>query len=64
MGFIAYTGIDISKEYEVVSHIRDDALNKVVDPLSKNVLKGAADSNFDKIVNGAINKLKDSGGNK
>ena len=64
IGFIAYTGIDITKEYEAVSHIRDDTLSKVVDPLSKKVLKEAADSNLDEIVNGAINKLKDTGGNQ
>ena len=62
VGFVAYTGIDITKEYEAVSELRDDALNKVIDPLSKTVLKEAADSNLDEIVNGAVNKLKDKGG--
>ena len=64
VGFVAYTGIDITKEYETVSHIRDDALTKVVDPLSKTVLSGAANSNLDEIINGAVNKLKDAGGNQ
>ena len=64
VGFVAYTGIDITKEYEAVSHIRDDALNKVIDPLSKTVLKEAANSNLDEIVNGAVNKLKDAGWNQ
>ena len=63
IGFVAYTGIDITKEYEAVSEIRDNALNKVVDPLSKTVLKEAAESNLDEIVNGAVNKFKNSGGN-
>ena len=63
VGFIAYTGIDISKEYEAVSHIRDDALN-IVDPLSKKVLTEAANSNFDEFVNSAVNKLKEAGGNQ
>lgn len=64
IGFVAYTGIDITKEYETVSHIRDDTLNKVVDPLTKTVLSGAANSHLDEIVNGAVNKLKDVGGNQ
>ena len=64
IGFVAYTGIDISKEYEAVSHVRDDALNKVVDPISKKVLTEAANSNFDEFVNSAVNKLKEAGGNQ
>ena len=64
IGFIAYTGIDVTKEYQAVSEIRDDALNKVVDPLTKTVLNGAANSHLDEIVNGAVNKLKDVGGNQ
>ena len=64
IGFVAYTGIDISKEYEAVSHVRNDALNKVVDPISKKVLTETANSNFDEFVNNAVNKLKDAGGNQ
>lgn len=64
VGLIAYTGIDVTKEYESFSHIRDDALNKVVDPLSKTVLSGAASSNLDEIINGAVNKLKDADKNE
>ena len=62
VGFIAYTGIDVTKEYEAVSNIRDEALNKVVDPLSKKVLTEAANSNLDKIVDDVVNNLRDSGG--
>ena len=64
IGFVAYTGIDVTQEYQAVSEIRDDALTKVVDPLTKTVLSGAANSNLDEIVNGAITKLKDAGGNQ
>ena len=63
IGIVAYTGIDVSKEYQAVSEIRDDALTKVVDPISKTVLSGAANSNLDEIINGAVNKLK-AGGNQ
>lgn len=62
IGFVAYTGIDVTKEYEAVSNIRDDAFNKVVDPLSKKLLTEAANSNLDKIVNDAVSNLRDSGG--
>ena len=62
IGFVAYTGIDVTKEYEAVSNIRDDAFNKVVDPLSKKILSEAANSNLDEILNKAIDGLKDNGG--
>ena len=64
IGFVAYTGIDVTQEYQAVSEIRDDALSKVVDPLTKTILSGVANSNLDEIVNGAITKLKDAGGNQ
>ena len=64
VGFVAYTGIDVTQEYQAVSEIRDNALTKVVDPLSKTVLSGAANSNLDEIINDAVNKLKDAGGNQ
>ena len=62
VGFVAYAGIDVSNEYEAVSDIRDDAFNKVVDPLSKKILAEAANSNLDEIVNDVVNNLRDSGG--
>jgi len=62
IGFIAYTGIDISNEYEAISEIRNDAFNDVIDPLSKKLLTEAANSNLDKIVNDAVSNLRDSGG--
>ena len=62
VGFIAYTGIDVTKEYDAVSNIRDDAFNKVVDPLSKKLLTEAANSNLNKIVDDAVSNLRDSGG--
>jgi len=62
IGFVAYTGIDISNEYEAISEIRNDAFNEVIDPLSKKVLTEAANSNLDEIVNNAIGILKENGG--
>ena len=62
IGFVAYTGIDISKEYEAISEIRNDALNDVIDPLTKKILSEAANSNLDEILNKAVNGLKNNGG--
>jgi len=62
IGFVAYTGIDISNEYEAISEIRNDAFNEVIDPLSKKILTEAANSNLDEIVNNAIGILKENGG--
>ena len=62
IGFVAYTGIDISNEYEVISEIRNDAFNEVIDPLSKKILSEASNSNLDEILNEAVSNMKDNGG--
>ena len=62
IGFVAYTGIDISSEYEAISEIRNDAFNEVIDPLTKKILTEAANSNLDEIVNEAIGSLIENGG--
>jgi len=62
LGFVAFTGIDISQEYETLSEIRNDALNGVVDPITKKVLTEAANSNLDEIINKAVGSLKNNGG--
>jgi len=62
IGFVAYTGIDISSEYEAISEIRNDAFNEVIDPLTKKVLTEAANSNLDEIVNEAVSNMKENGG--
>ena len=62
IGFVAYTGIDISSEYEAISEIRNDAFNEVIDPLTKKILTEAANSNLDEIVNEAVSNMKDNGG--
>jgi len=61
LGFVAFTGIDISEEYETVSEIRNDALNGVVDPITKKVLHEAANSNFDEYVTDAIDSINNGG---
>ena len=62
ISFVAYTGIDISNEYEAISEIRNDAFNEVIDPLTKKILTEAANSNLDEIVNEAVSNMKDNGG--
>ncbi len=64
IGFVVYTGIDISNEYEAISEIRNDAFNDVIDPLSKKILSEAANSNLDEILNKAVNGLKNNGGSQ
>ncbi len=64
IGFIAYTGIDISNEYEAISEIRNDAFNDVIDPLSKKILTEAANSNLDEILNKAVDNLSKNGGSQ
>jgi len=58
IGFVAYTGIDISEEYGAISDIRNNALNDVIDPLSKKVLIEAANSNLDDYINNAVNNIQ------
>ena len=56
IAYVAYTGIDIRQEYEAISDIRNKALNGVVDPLAKDVLKQASQSNLKEILENSIEK--------
>jgi len=42
IGYIAYTGIDVTSEYDDISKIRNQVFDNVVDPLAKKVLKHAS----------------------
>ena len=46
IGYVAYTGIDITQEYDAMTQIRDKLLDGVVDPLTKDILKQASNSNL------------------
>ena len=46
IGYVAYTGIDITQEYDAMTEIRDKLLDGVVDPLTKDILKQASESNL------------------
>lgn len=56
--YIAYTGIDVSNEYDAVSKVRNVALDEVVDPVAKKVLKQVSESELDKVVESAAKQYQ------
>ena len=54
IGFIAYTGVDVSDEYNSVSELRNNAYNDVVDPLAKKVLKQVSKVRLDEKIDSAF----------
>ncbi len=59
IGFIAYTGIDVTSEYEIISKVRIQIFENIIDPLVKKVLKQASESNLDLIIDSTITKYGD-----
>ena len=59
LGFIAYTGIDVSTEYGALSKTRMDIFENVIDPLVKKILAYVSESDFDLIVDTAMKKYGD-----
>ena len=56
IGYIAYTGTDVTEEYDAITEIRDIAFDDVVDPLAKDILKQASESNIEEIIENSIEK--------
>jgi len=56
IGYVAYTGEDVTEEYDAISEIRTIAWNDVVDPLAKDILKRASESNLDETIRNSIQK--------
>ena len=56
IGYIAYTGVDVTEEYDSASKVRNIILDDVFDPFAKKVLKQASESELDKIVESTIEK--------
>ncbi len=56
IGYVAYTGEDVTEEYDAISEIRTIAWNDVVDPFAKDVLKKVSASNLDEILRNSIQK--------
>ena len=61
IGFIAYTGIDVTSEYDTISKVRTQVFDNIIDPLSKKILKYASESNLDDVIDTTITKY---GGNE
>jgi len=57
--YIAYTGIDVTSEYDDMSKIRNQVFENVIDPLAKKVLKHSSESNLDEIIDSSITKYGD-----
>ena len=56
IGGVAYTGIDVTSEYDDISKIRNQIFENVIDPLAKKVLKYSSESNLDEIIDSTISK--------
>ena len=59
IGYIAYTGIDVTSEYDDISKIRNQVFEDVIDPLAKKVLKYSSESNLDELIDSTISKYGD-----
>jgi len=56
IGYIAYTGTDVTEDYDAITEIRDIVFGDVVDPLTKDILKQASESNIEEIIENSIEK--------
>ena len=56
IGYIAYTGINVTEEYDTISKVRNTILDDVFDPLAKKVLKQVSESELNQIVESSIEK--------
>ena len=56
IGYIAYSGIDVTEEYDSISEVRNTVLDDVFDPLAKKLLKQASESELDQIIESSIEK--------
>lgn len=58
ISYIAYTGVDVSSEYDAVSKVRNVALDEVVDPVTKKVLKQVSESELDQVLQKSVEQIK------
>ncbi len=61
IGYVAYTGEDVTEEYDAISEIRTIAWNDVIDPFAKDILIKASESNLNDAIKDSIQNY---GGNK
>ncbi len=59
IGYVAYTGEDVTDEYDAMSEIRTIAWNNVIDPFAKDILKKASESNLDDVIKNSIQNYGD-----
>jgi len=59
IGYVAYTGEDITDEYDAISEIRTIVWNNVIDPFAKDILKKASESNLDDVIKNSIQNYGD-----
>ncbi len=59
IGYIAYTGIDVTSEYEIISKVRIQLFENIIDPLAKKVLKQASESDLNVMIDSTITKYGD-----
>ncbi len=59
IGYVAYTGEDVTEEYDAISEIRTIAWNDVIDPFAKDILKKASESNLDDVIKNSIQNYGD-----
>jgi len=57
VSYVAYTGIDVTEEYDELADLRESAYDGIIDPLAKKVLKQASESNLDEIIVVAVEKF-------
>ncbi len=56
IGYIAYTGADVTEEYDSFAEIRNQVLNDIFDPLAKSALEKTSESNLDQVIDDAISE--------
>ena len=56
IGYIAYTGTDVTEEYDAITEIRNTVFDDVVDPLTKDILKQASESDLEEVLENYIEK--------
>jgi len=54
IGYVVFTGSDVTKEYDSITEIRDIALDNVIDPLAKKVLQQASEFDLDQVLENTI----------
>jgi len=56
IGYIAYTGADVSEEYDSFAEIRNQVLIDIFDPLAKSALEKTSESNLGQVIDDVISK--------